>query len=251
MAAVLARTGDMTLATTVAVPVLRGIAATAKILGAIDLLSGGRLVVGVGPGSSARDYELVGVPFPERWKRLEEAVELLRAFWSGEQHNGEFVSTGGAVLEPRPRPGEAGPPIWIGSWGSKVGLRRVARLADGWLASGYNTTPEQFGAALQSLRPQLVEHGRDPESFPNGLATVWTYVTEDTGTAERVLEEILAPMLNRTADELRSQVLVGSIEHCAALIERYRVAGLERLFIWPIRDEQAQLELFADELIPR
>ena len=62
LAAVLARSGQMTLATTVSVPVLRGPAATAKILAAIDVLSGGRLLVGLGPGSSARDYELVGVP---------------------------------------------------------------------------------------------------------------------------------------------------------------------------------------------
>ena len=78
LAAVLAHSGRMRLATTVAVPVLRGPAATAKILSAIDLLSGGRLVVGVGPGSSARDYELVGVAFEERWKRLDEAVHLAR-----------------------------------------------------------------------------------------------------------------------------------------------------------------------------
>ena len=63
LAAVLAQSGRMTLATTVAVPVLRGPAATAKILAALDLLSGGRLLVGLGPGSSARDYELVGVSF--------------------------------------------------------------------------------------------------------------------------------------------------------------------------------------------
>lgn len=251
LAAVLARSGQMKLATTVAVPVFRGVAATAKILGAIDILSGGRLVVGVGPGSSARDYEVVNVPFAERWKRLEEAVGLLRALWAGEQYAGYFLSTSGAVLEPRPRLGTPGPPIWIGSWGSKVGLRRVARLADGWLASGYNTTPEQFGDALQSLRLQLEGHGRDPKSFQNGLATVWTYVTEDRDRARQVLEEVLAPMLNRPPDELQGQVLVGSPEHCEALIERYRAAGLQRLFIWPIRDEQAQLELFSRNLMPR
>ena len=70
----------MTLATTVAVPVLRGPAATAKILAALDLLSGGRLLVGLPPGSSARDYELAGVPFEERWKRLDDAVLALRAY---------------------------------------------------------------------------------------------------------------------------------------------------------------------------
>src|SRR5580765_8432514 len=85
LAAVLAHSGQMTLATTVAVPVLRGPAATAKILAAIDVLSGGRLVVGLGPGSSARDFELVGVRFEERWKRLDEAVQALRAFWRADE----------------------------------------------------------------------------------------------------------------------------------------------------------------------
>ena len=107
----------MTLATTVAVPVLRGPAATAKILAAIDLLSGGRLLVGLGPGSSARRYELVGVSFEERWKRLDEAVETLRAHWRADAvaFEGEFYSTAGFTLAPTPvqRPG---PPIWIGSW---------------------------------------------------------------------------------------------------------------------------------------
>ncbi len=69
----------MVLATTVASPVVRVPVALAKSLAAIDLLSSGRLVVGVGPGSSARDYAAVGVPFEERWKRLDEAVQALRA----------------------------------------------------------------------------------------------------------------------------------------------------------------------------
>src|SRR4029077_6585213 len=139
LAAVVARSGQMTLATTVAVPVLRGPAATSKVLAAIDLLSGGRLVVGLGPGSSRRDFELIGVPFEERWKRLDEAVQTMRAYWRADNvpFQGAFYSTDGFTLTPTPaqRPG---PPIWIGSWGSAAGLKRVARLADGWLASGYN-----------------------------------------------------------------------------------------------------------------
>ena len=156
LAAVLPRSGRMTLATTVAVPVLRGPAATAKILAAIDLLSGGRLVAGLGPGSSARDYELVGVRFEERWKRLDEAVQALRAYWRADDlaFEGAYYSTAGFTLTPTPaeRPG---PPIWIGSWGSAAGLRRVARLADGWLASGYNTTPELFAQAWLNVQAEV------------------------------------------------------------------------------------------------
>ncbi len=136
LAALLSCTGRMSLVTTVALPVVRGPVTMAKTLAAIDILSGGRLVVGVGPGSSARDYALVGLPFEERWKRLDEAVPALRNLWSkeGAPFRGKFYSTERIALEPYPAR-QSGPPIWIGSWGSDAGLRRTARLADGWLAS--------------------------------------------------------------------------------------------------------------------
>jgi alkanesulfonate monooxygenase SsuD/methylene tetrahydromethanopterin reductase-like flavin-dependent oxidoreductase (luciferase family) len=135
----------MTLATTAGLPVLRGPVQLAKTLGAIDVLSGGRLVVGVGPGSSADDYGAAGLRFQERWRRFDEALAALRVLLHGDAtgFEGEFYSTRDVMLEPRPvqRPGR---PIWIASWGSPAGLRRVARLGDGWLASAYNTTPGPF-----------------------------------------------------------------------------------------------------------
>lgn len=249
LAAVLGHTGSMTLMTTVALPVVRGPAATAKTLGAIDLLSGGRLIVGVGPGSSARDYDLVGLPFDERWKRLDDAVAALRAFWRDEPYEGAYYRTTGFALEPRPA--RNGPPIWIGSWGSAAGLRRVARSADGWLASGYNTTPELFARAWDDLREHLARLGRDAEGFPNGIATMWTYVTDDTTEAEKVLGEVLAPMLNRPIEELRPKLPVGTPSECAERMARYAEAGAQRVFLWPVRDEVRQIERFRREVWPR
>jgi len=208
LAAVLGHSGRMTLTTTVTVPVLRGPAATAKILAAIDLLSGGRLVAGIGPGSSARDYELVGVPFEERWKRLDEAVEALRAHWRADDDAfaGSFYSTAGFTLTPTPaqRPG---PPIWIGSWGSPAGLRRVARLADGWLASGYNTNPEMFAQAWSDVQTELTARGRDVTRFPNGIATMWCYVTEDRARADaRAVANVDAALARRDDHGIRADV---------------------------------------------
>jgi probable F420-dependent oxidoreductase len=251
LAAVLPWSGQMTLATTVAVPVLRGPAATAKILAAIDVLSGGRLMVGLGPGSSARDYQLVGVPFEERWKRLEDAVQALRAYWRGDDvaFEGAFYSTGGFTLAPTPaqRPG---PPIWIGSWGSPAGLRRVARLADGWLASGYNTSPDLFAQAWADVQEQVAALGRDSSSFPNAIATMWCYVTEDGARADAVLADVLAPMLDRPVEQLRAILPIGSAEECAAKLRAYEPAGAQRVFLWPLADECAQLQVFRDRVIP-
>jgi alkanesulfonate monooxygenase SsuD/methylene tetrahydromethanopterin reductase-like flavin-dependent oxidoreductase (luciferase family) len=151
----------MTLATTAALPVLRGPVQLARTLAAIDILSGGRLVVGVGPGSSADDYAAVGIGYQERWRRFDEAVRVLRALLHGDPvgFEGELHSTRGVRLEPRPaqRPG---PPIWVASWGSPAGLRRVARLGDGWLASAYNTTPDRFREALDRLAEELARAGK-------------------------------------------------------------------------------------------
>jgi probable F420-dependent oxidoreductase len=251
LAAVLTRTGRMALATTVALPVVRGPVALAKSLAAIDLLSDGRLVVGVGPGSSARNYAAVGVPFEERWKRLDEAVQALRALWRGEgpPFMGEFYSTEGVMLEPHPtqRPG---PPIWIGSWGSEAGLRRVARLGDGWLASAYNTTPQAFAAARRRLAGHLHAIGKDPSRFPNAIATMFFYVTEERATSERIIREVLSPTLNRPEEELRQRLLVGPGEECAEKLAAYRAAGAHRIFLWPVEDELRQLATFQERVAP-
>ena len=167
LSAVLSKTGRMTLVTTVALPVVRGPVSTAKALAAIDILSGGRLIVGVGPGSSSRDYASVGIPFEERWKRLDEAVQTLRVLWLPDSgaFKGTFYSTEEITLAPIPTQ-QAGPPIWIGSWGSEAGLKRTARLGDGWLASAYNTTPDLFNSAWSRLREHLPLADKDPRPVP-------------------------------------------------------------------------------------
>ena len=161
LASVLDRAGELTVATTVALPVVRGPVVLARTAAALNLLSGGRLVLGVAPGSSARDYAAVGVPFEERWSRFDAALSVLRTELEGESI-----------------------PIWVGSWGSAAGLRRVARLGDGWLASAYNTTPERVAAGRTSLDAALLSAGRDPASLPLALATMWTYVTDNRAEAE-------------------------------------------------------------------
>jgi alkanesulfonate monooxygenase SsuD/methylene tetrahydromethanopterin reductase-like flavin-dependent oxidoreductase (luciferase family) len=220
LAAVIDRSGAMELATTVSLVSLRGPVPLAKTLSALDLLSDGRLVAGVGRGSSERDYEAVGVPFEERWERFDEAVVMLRTLLCGDAPpaSRRRFSVPAAPLLPAPaRPG--GVPLWIGSWGSKAGLRRVARLADGWFASAYNTTPDGFAAAKGSVVDHLHANGRDPARFPNALVTMWTWITEDAREADRVLRTVLAPLL-------------------------------KRVHLWPLGDEARQIERAATAVLP-
>jgi alkanesulfonate monooxygenase SsuD/methylene tetrahydromethanopterin reductase-like flavin-dependent oxidoreductase (luciferase family) len=251
LATVLSHSGRMDLATTVSLPIVRGPIPLAKSLGAIDRLSGGRLIACVGPGSSARDYAAVGISFDERWKRLDEAIQALRALWNREGliFRGNFYNTEGISLEPFPTQ-KSGPPIWVGSWGSEAGLRRVARLADGWLASGYNTTPELFAKGWQQLQGLLVTAGKKPASFPNAIATMWLYITEKERESERMLNEVLAPALNRPVAELRERLPIGSAQDCAEKLAAYQKVGVQRVYLWPIADELEQIKIFRRQVIP-
>jgi alkanesulfonate monooxygenase SsuD/methylene tetrahydromethanopterin reductase-like flavin-dependent oxidoreductase (luciferase family) len=227
LAATLGDSGEMTLATTVLLPVIRGPVQSAKLLAAIHGLSGGRLVAGLGPGSSARDYEAAGVPFEERWPRFDDSIGALRSQLPD------------------------GPPLWIASWGSPAGLRRVARLGDGWLASGYNTTPARFGDARAALADELRRSGRDADRFPNAIATMWLHVTESRREVERVLDTVLAPALGRPIEQVRALDLpIGSAEQCAERLDAYARAGAQRIFVWPLTDELRQLQLLRERVAP-
>jgi alkanesulfonate monooxygenase SsuD/methylene tetrahydromethanopterin reductase-like flavin-dependent oxidoreductase (luciferase family) len=162
LASMIERSGEMALATTVSLPTLRGPVPLAKALAAIDVLSEGRLIAALGPGSSERDYRVLGIPFEERWKRFDEALTVLRALLRGQR----------MPEQPRFYPSQQdGIPLWVGSWGSSAGLARVARAGDGWLASAYNTTPERFSDARSGLGacargpragiPRLSQRARD------------------------------------------------------------------------------------------
>jgi alkanesulfonate monooxygenase SsuD/methylene tetrahydromethanopterin reductase-like flavin-dependent oxidoreductase (luciferase family) len=251
LAAVAERSGGLELATTVALVVVRGPVPLAKTLTALDVLSRGRVIAGVGPGSSSRDYDAVGVPFDERWNRFDEAVAVLRALLgrAPAPASRSYYTLPDLDLAPAPVR-DGGIPVWIGSWGSPAGLRRVARLADGWLASAYNTTPEGFASGRDLLRSELARRGREADGFPNALGTMWTWVTEDRAERDRVLRDVLAPLLKRDPDELGDQVCVGSAEHCAALLSRYAEAGCERAYLWPLGDEARQLERVAARVAP-
>jgi len=227
-------------------PDRRGPVALAKSLAAIDLLSGGRLVVGMGPGSSARDYAAVGISFEERWKRLEEAVLAMRALWlrEGSPFKGEFYSTEGVVPEPYPTQ-QPGPPIWIGSWGSEAGLGPPGRR----LASAYNTTPEAFTNAWGRLTEHLHAAGKDPNRFPNAIATMFFFVTEERAAAGgRIVREVLNPTLNRPEEELSQRLLVGPAGECAEKLVAYQAAGAQRIFLWPVENELRQLALFRERV---
>jgi hypothetical protein len=79
---------------------------------------------------------------------------------------------------------------------------------------------------------------------------MWTWISEDTRDADRVLRELLAPLLRRDPDLLSDQLCVGPAAHCAELLSRYAAAGCDRAYLWPLGDERRQVELAATTVLP-
>jgi probable F420-dependent oxidoreductase len=134
----------------------------AKQAATLDVLSGGRLRLGVGLGWNAVEYEALGQDFHNRGKRIEEQIALLRALWTQElvTLEGRWHQVEDAGLNPLPfqRP----IPIWMGGWVDAV-LQRTASIADGWIVSG-RPTPE-IADSVRKLRSYARDAGRDPDSI--------------------------------------------------------------------------------------
>jgi probable F420-dependent oxidoreductase len=139
----------------------RQTALVAKQAAEVDILSGGRLRLGVGIGWNAVEYEALGQDFGTRGARIEEQIEVMRLLWTREviSYEGKYHRIDGAGINPLPvqRP----IPVWMGAR-ADVGLRRTARVAEGWFPLG--PPDERMREALKRLRSYVEEVGRDPES---------------------------------------------------------------------------------------
>lgn len=248
LSAVADRAGPMDLATTVALPALRGPAPLAAALATLSVLAPGRVIAGVGPGSSRTDYALAQVPFDERWSRFDVAASALRSLLEDEQPPASWAAPVPPGQVAATSVGSAPIPLWIASWGSPAGLRRVVRLGEGWLASAFHASVADFTVARQRLDDATDRAGRP--RLPCAVATMWTYVTDDDAEAERLVRELLAPALGREPEHLRPRICVGSPGRCVDLLNQYRDAGCDRAYLWPIADEVEQLHRIATEVVP-
>jgi alkanesulfonate monooxygenase SsuD/methylene tetrahydromethanopterin reductase-like flavin-dependent oxidoreductase (luciferase family) len=261
LTAIAEASGRMRLATSVLILPPRGILVAAKQYAALDVLTGGRVIAGVGTGSLFRDYEVVGMDHNDMWPRFEEGVRAMRAYLTpgAQPFKGRFYDTDGVKLEPTPvqRPGL---PIWIGRWGSNAGLRRVARLADGWLSSAGpgHQSPEQFAEDVKRLNAFLVQEGKDPATFPSAVSTMALFISEDQDELARIGGPGYVPRpagigvvqpAGRPGEDAHAHDMVGTRAACLDKVRRWKAAGVQALFLVPRgADPLGQMRLFLDEV---
>ncbi|HEY7038571.1 MAG TPA: LLM class F420-dependent oxidoreductase [Methylomirabilota bacterium] len=157
-------TSRVTLGTEVLVLPQRQPALVAKQVSTLDTLSGGRVRLGVGVGWQESEYEALGERFGTRGARMDDAIRLLRAYWTDAEISaaGPHYPTVSMAMEPKPPQG-ARLPIWIGG-ASEAAYRRVGRLGDGWLASRV-TDAASARAAIEAIHRHAEHAGRDPGSI--------------------------------------------------------------------------------------
>ena len=165
---VAARTSRVRLGTSVLVLPYHNPIRLAKAAATLDVLSGGRLVLGVGVGAIEREMEAMGTPFKERGRFSDEAIAVMRALWTQAtpRFDGTYSRFAGMPFSPKPVQTPT-IPVVIGGV-SPAAIRRAARLGDGWQPLGLS--PERLREGMTALREEARAHGRDAAAIPVSLA---------------------------------------------------------------------------------
>lgn len=241
------------LGTAVYLLALRAPAIAAKITSTLDVLSGGRLIFGVGVGGeNPKEFEVVGVPHRERGARVTEAIDVVRTLWrdTPASFTGRFTRFSGVSIDPKPVQ-QPGPPIWIGGR-SDAALARAGRQGDGWVS--YVVQPERYAQSLDKIRAAAAAAGRKLDEF---VAAHLAFVTigRDWESAKRVWAEALTRRYAQDFEPLaRKYGIIGTPEQCAEQLERFCAAGCNYVIlnaIGPAAEEREQVERLAAEVVPK
>jgi probable F420-dependent oxidoreductase len=162
LAWVAAHTTRIRLATGILIVPQRNPVITAKELATLDVLSGGRLTLGVGAGWLAEEFDALNVPFDDRGRRLDEYVAVMRALWDGDKttFHGEFFDFENCISRPRPANGTI--PVVVGGH-TNVAARRAGRLGDGFFPG--SASADDLTSLIEVMRRAADEAGRDPDAI--------------------------------------------------------------------------------------
>ena len=213
----------------------------AKALATIDVLSGGRLIVGAAVGWLAEEFEALGIPFKERGARSNEAIKVMKLLWTeaDPRFEGRFFKFAGIKAEPKPLQ-KPHPPIWIGG-SSTAALKRAAEFAEAWHPS--HRPIEDIAASAMQFKALAKAQGRDPNSL------------------QIIARAPLRVVAGRKTQESRP-LLVGTPDQIVQDISKYREAGatgfmFDTFYGNPAVSDQdlpgvlATLEAFAKKVRPR
>ncbi len=250
LTAVAARTKKIKLGTGILVLPLRNPVMLAKQLSSMDLLSDGRMLMGMASGWYRREFDAVGVPFEKRGKIMDENLEILTRFWTEDMVKGEFTyhKIPAGVMYPKPVQ-KPRPPILIGGYVDVV-LKRAALSGDGWLTYFYR--PESFAKSWEKIRNFAKEGGKDPDSLLNA-----TQLPIRIGKSRAAIESDMMDWLGKEWDyaswseSTKDSAILGTVDECVAQLKEHLAVGVQKLIFVPYKYQPEQVEIIAREIIPR
>jgi alkanesulfonate monooxygenase SsuD/methylene tetrahydromethanopterin reductase-like flavin-dependent oxidoreductase (luciferase family) len=195
----------------------------AKMAASLQMLAGGRLILGIGAGWKKDEYLAYGYPFPstrERLEQLEETVQILRLMWNVPRASfaGKHYQINGAICEPKPDPV---PPIMIGGGGKKVTLRITARYADWWNFPG--GTHSNYAELLEVLHGHCKDVGRDYHSITKTWLSDCVAIAQNHQAAVRLAET--SPFYDPATS------VVGTPDEVADHLQKFVDLGVEHFIL--------------------
>jgi F420-dependent oxidoreductase-like protein len=224
---------------------------TARMAAAVDDLSGGRLILGVGAGWQEREHKNYGwdlLDVSERFQRFEEGLEIIARLLKSDRplnYDGKYYQLTEAVLLPRPQR-NGGPSLLIGGNGMKRTLSLAAQYADEW--NGVFLTPKEYKIRDVLLDDLIIGQGRKPGDVKRSLMTGCVYGKTQNAIAEKVAARTNA---QRTSDDLRQRgLVVGTADEIMIQIQQLELAGVERVILqWLDLDDMTGLGELAGTII--
>jgi F420-dependent oxidoreductase-like protein len=222
----------------------------AKMAATLDIVSGGRLNVGIGAGWYEQEYRNYGFEFPApaaRLQELDEACQIIRSMFTSERttlHGRHFQVTDAAcVPKPLQKPH---PPLLVAGMGEKVLLKIVARHAQMWNGGG---NAETMKRAVEAIARHCEAIGRDPGEIAH--TTILPLCYRASAEKEAEVAAGLAGIMGVSPAEARRQIMIGGRDQCLEVIDRYVKAGVTHfIFLILPTNEIEEFERFAQEVIP-
>lgn len=252
LAAAAGATSTVRLVSAISLAPLYPAALFAKLAASLDVVSAGRLELGLGAGGEyPPEFEACGIDPATRFRRLDEAIAVCRLLFAGEpvDFDGEFTHLRGVQLDPRPiqRPG---PPVWMAGRKGRS-LHRVGRFADVWLP--YMVSPEMLADGLAQVRAAAADHGR-PAGSVTGAVFAWTCADQDGDWARRTGIDMVSRIYQQDFARLADRyLLVGTPERIVSRLGEYAAAGAERVIIAVAAgeaDRRRVVDTVAEQVLP-
>ncbi len=245
-----ARTSRIRMGTGILVLPLRNPVTLAKQLASMDLLSDGRLIMGMASGWYKREFDAVGIPFDKRGKLMDENLEIMNRLWTEPKVDGKYMhhNIAAAVMYPKPRQ-QPRMPILIGGYVDRV-LQRAGTAGDGWLTYFYR--PDDFKRSWDKIRAFAAEAGKDPDTLLNA-----SQLPIMVGPSREAVRDEMMEWLNKEwdfpahSDCSRDSAIMGSVDDCVAQLREHIAVGVQKIIFVPYKYRQDQVETIAREIIPR